>query len=497
MSEDAALLERYAQECAEDAFSELVRRHVDLVYSAALRQLGDDAHAAADVSQLVFVELARQSSRLIRHPSLSGWLYTTTRRIAFHRIRTESRRSRREEQVHSMHEFLRDAPGDAQSPNWRLLRPVLDDAMHALGETDRQAILTRFFEQQSLAVVGMRLGLNENAARMRVARALEKLRGQLAKRGISSTAAALAIYLPECAVASAPAGLAAGIISSVPAALGTTGLGTAASLFLMSSKLKTALAVGALLAAVSIAWQQRTIGRLRDENQSLRDRAEAVVVQPTADTAATNGPAPDQLEIARLRAEIVRLRQTQAKTLPAPIARATDPQPPAVNEPAVPLVDYTINAQIPFGQTLVTGGWTMAPGKRMLVWMVPTLESKGGNNPTITLQPTTVQVSDEALAALGMQDLQTDEGQAPKQLVFGSVAAKQMLENFKNQPGVEILAGGGVSSTPGIQSSVSVNPSDSGNALKYEFYSDLGADGQSVDLKFRTTLTPVQSGKKP
>src|SRR6266487_1677810 len=176
MSHDTELLQRYATDHSESAFSELIRQHVDLVYSAALRMVNGDVHRAQDVAQQVFSELARQAKRLAGHPALAGWLYTTTRLMAIRANRTEHRRKAREQEANAMNELLREpAP---EEPDWERLRPVLEDAMHELGEKDRFAVLLRFFQNKSLKEVGAALDLTENAARMRVERALEKLRLQ-------------------------------------------------------------------------------------------------------------------------------------------------------------------------------------------------------------------------------------------------------------------------------------------------------------------------------
>src|SRR6476646_3224805 len=115
MSEDTELLNRYVSDRSESAFTELTRRHVDLVYSAALRLLSGDAHRAQDVTQQVFTELARQARQLARHPALVGWLYTTTRFMALRMNRTEQRRKAREQEAHTMNELLHD---DASPADW-------------------------------------------------------------------------------------------------------------------------------------------------------------------------------------------------------------------------------------------------------------------------------------------------------------------------------------------------------------------------------------------
>src|SRR5829696_6870356 len=129
---DNELLERYVRDQAEDAFEELVRRHVNLVYSAALRQADGDPHEAEDVAQLVFVDLARKAPGLLRHSSLVGWLYTTTRFAAGNLRRSERRRSLREQEAHAVNTMLQSSP--EPEPDWTRVRPLLDDAMHALPE---------------------------------------------------------------------------------------------------------------------------------------------------------------------------------------------------------------------------------------------------------------------------------------------------------------------------------------------------------------------------
>jgi RNA polymerase sigma factor (sigma-70 family) len=214
------LLRRYAVDGSESAFTELVRQHIDLVYSAALRQVNGDIGAAQDITQAVFTDLARKASQLAGHTSLTGWLYTSARFQAAKSRRAEQRRHTREEESHAMNQLLQtNDPGDA----WLDMHPVLDDVMHELNDADREAVLLRFFERKPLAEIGARLGLSENAARMRVDRALEKLRTELSKRGITSTAAALALALTERAVGAAPASLFGEVSQSALAAVAARG----------------------------------------------------------------------------------------------------------------------------------------------------------------------------------------------------------------------------------------------------------------------------------
>jgi len=159
---DHELLRRYVLEGAQDAFGGLVRRHVDLVYSAALRQV-QSAQLAEDVAQSVFVDLARNARRLQPDQPLGAWLYVVTRRTAIDVIRRESRRQEREQTAMEI-----AAMNSTPSP-WPQVEPLLDEAMESLGDADRRAVLLRFFENQPLREIGRAL---RNAA-MRIAEGAE------------------------------------------------------------------------------------------------------------------------------------------------------------------------------------------------------------------------------------------------------------------------------------------------------------------------------------
>src|SRR3989440_7738958 len=152
MATDAELMQAYAQDRSESAFTELVQRHIDLVYSAALREAHGDASQAEDNTQAVFVELARRASSLVRHPALAGWLYTCVRRMTANVRRSEDRRQRREQEAQTMNELSTSDPSESV---WQQVQPVLDDAMHELSEVDRTAVVLRFFEDRSLKEVGL------------------------------------------------------------------------------------------------------------------------------------------------------------------------------------------------------------------------------------------------------------------------------------------------------------------------------------------------------
>lgn len=242
-ADDQTLLRRYVESQTEDAFAELVRRHVSIVYHAALRQTRGNTMLAEDATQAVFIDLARKAPALTGRPVLTGWLYTSARFAAAKVLRAEARRQRREQEAYHMQEN-----DTGTGITWRELRPVIDDALHALNERDREAVLLRFFEGRTLAEVGTKLALSEDLARVRINRALDKMRLALERRGVASTTAALGGALATQAGIAAPAGLAASVtgaalVGGTAAAAASAGLG----IFAFMNTTKTAFGVVTLL----------------------------------------------------------------------------------------------------------------------------------------------------------------------------------------------------------------------------------------------------------
>jgi RNA polymerase sigma factor (sigma-70 family) len=257
MRSDGELLHRYAEARSEEAFAELVHRHLNLVYSAALRQVNGNAALAEDVAQSVFTDLGRKARPLSARPSLTAWLYTSTHFAAAKALRAEQRRHQREREAQTMHELQQDSGPDR---DWEQVRPMLDQAMHELKSADREAILLRFFENRPLAEVGSKLGLNENAARMRIERALEKLRVLLSRHGVTTTAA-LSLILSTHAVHAAPAGITASL-TSIAFANGASGAGLIATLFMKKLKFTLVAVVLLMLTATTVlltktSWNRR------------------------------------------------------------------------------------------------------------------------------------------------------------------------------------------------------------------------------------------------
>jgi RNA polymerase sigma factor (sigma-70 family) len=316
MIEDAALLRRYAEDRREDAFAELVRRRLDLVYGVALRKVGGDAHLAQDVTQRVFTDLALKAAVLARHPSLTGWLFTSTHYAATQLVRAEQRRRAREEKAQAMNELLHDS---APAIDWERLRPLLDDLIRDLGERDREAVLLRFFERRPLAEIGAKLCLTEEGARSRVDRAVAKMRTMLARRGIASTNAALGVALANQISVAAPAGFAASVTSAALASTVATatmgGAMAAIGSFFTMSKINFGVA-SVLIAAGAVTAIREVRGSrvVRDEIKNLSvDRQEERRVRTenerlAAELAKVGEKNPDVAELTRLRTRIAQLQ---------------------------------------------------------------------------------------------------------------------------------------------------------------------------------------------
>ena len=261
--DDMDLVREFATRNSEEAFETIVARHINLVYSAALRQVSDP-HLAEEITQAVFIILARKAPKMSHQTFLIGWLFKTTRYAASAELRAAGRRQRRETEAY-METSIPENPDDTA---WQPIVPLLDEALSKLDETDRRALLLRYFEERPLADVGTALVLTEEAARKRVSRGLEKLRKYFLKRGVTLTAAALVGAVATNAVQAAPAGLAVKVAAAAAkgAAISTsiTTLVQATLRIMTYTKLKLAAAIttGILLAggAATVAISQSSGG---------------------------------------------------------------------------------------------------------------------------------------------------------------------------------------------------------------------------------------------
>ncbi len=271
---DHELLQSYVRGHSQPAFAALVERYVNLVYSAARRQL-HSVDLAEDVTQSVFIELARRAPNIPPAQVLTAWLYVVTRRTALNTKRQESRRLVRETTAAEI------AAMKTPPESWPKVAAHLDDAMETLNDPDRTAILLRFFENKSFREVGAALGTSDDAAQKRVSRALDQLRTFFLRRGIAVTAAGLATDLSAHSVQTAPAALCAAISSAtITSTASDHGLVmTTAKTIAMTTTQKTI--AGATLALVVSAslYQAHMISGLRQDIQSQKARANSLTAQ--------------------------------------------------------------------------------------------------------------------------------------------------------------------------------------------------------------------------
>jgi RNA polymerase sigma factor (sigma-70 family) len=369
--DDRTLLRSYALNRDQAAFSELVRRHADLVYSAARRQVGDH-HRAQEVTQSVFLALARKAGSLAEHPVLAAWLFQSTRLSSAKLREADVRRVVREDYAVRDAGAVAEIDESAGGGEWERIAPCLDEALAGLREKDRAAVVLRFFQQRSFAEVGAALGMGENAARMRTERALEKLRAAMVRRGVRSTAEALGVALGVHGVMAAPAGTGTSVIAATAAA-GAAKLGVGFALLFMGKIKIGAVAVAAAgLASLATYLCLRPRSPVSTAVQSdIRVSAEPASrpsVNVIDERAA--GLERDNAEIrARLAEAAAELdkRTAELKRVKEALAELRRP----LDSGNTYLVSSNLKVSTKPGEVIVTGGSRLANGRRFFAFVDP------------------------------------------------------------------------------------------------------------------------------
>jgi RNA polymerase sigma factor (sigma-70 family) len=274
--QDMELVRQYGRDNSEAAFTELVRRHIDLVYSVARRCTGNDSDAH-DVSQAVFITLARKAVTLREKTSLPGWLYETTRFTTTRLLRTNARRHAREQEA-----FMQSTLNEADTAEiWTQLAPHLEAAMAKLNAADRGLLVLRFYEDKTGAEAAALLGIGEDAAHKRVARAIDKLRSFFAQRGVTISGEAIAVAVSANSIQAAPAGLAA-IISAAALSgktVSTAAVVAATKAIAMTTFQKTIITT-MLVATVSVGiFEAHQAAQLRTQNRTLQQQQASLTAQ--------------------------------------------------------------------------------------------------------------------------------------------------------------------------------------------------------------------------
>jgi RNA polymerase sigma factor (sigma-70 family) len=386
---DLDLLGAFTRDQSQDAFTALVQRHLDLVYCAALRQVRSP-QLAEEVAQSVFTDLARNATRLTSDTILTAWLYQVTRRTAINVVRGEARRQLREQIASEMNAM------NATAADWTHIEALLDEAMHALDDTDRTAVLLRYFENKSLREVGQTLGTSDDAAQKRVSRAIERLREFFSKRGVAVGASGLAVAISAHAVQAAPVGLAVTI--STAAALAGTVIQTSTTIaatkaLAMTTLQKTLITATVIVAGVTtpLLMQNHSRLRLRAENESLRQQVEQLALLASENDRLSNLVAQaakplsndDQLrellrlrgEVGQLRSQITELEKLRAENRQLRAAANSRPatQPQATSQDYFPKDSWVFAGYADPESAFQSSAWAMSKGdvRTMLSSVVP------------------------------------------------------------------------------------------------------------------------------
>jgi RNA polymerase sigma factor (sigma-70 family) len=318
--DDNALLQEFVANGSEAAFAAIVARHVNKVYSVALRHTSR-AHQAEEITQAVFVILARRAHKLSKPVVLSGWLYHTARLTALTLVRSEIRRAHREEEAH-----MQTIVNQTEPDLWAQIAPELDAAMAGLNEKERNAIVLRYFDNKTLREVGGALGITEDAAKMRLARAVDRLRALFTKRGLTLSVGVLTTSVAANSVQAAPHGLGFTISATTSkaaatAASVTTLVNGTLNHILMTTFQKTLITASLLAAVTAGIYEARQANLLKAQVAALqshqaratttleirRERDDALR-QLAALTAANQSSNQNTSELLKLRGEVARLR---------------------------------------------------------------------------------------------------------------------------------------------------------------------------------------------
>jgi RNA polymerase sigma factor (sigma-70 family) len=319
---DSELLRDYAERGSESAFTEIVKRYMDMVYSVALRQVGSP-DLAKDAAQSVFIDLARKARELSRdrvsEMRLAGWLFQGVRYACRSLLRQARRREARERLACEV------AMTDSNVPDsWELIQPILDDALGELRASDRDLLVLRFFQKRDFKSLSATFSLSENAMQQRVGRALEKLRKILRRRGVVTTAAGLAATLSAQSVTAAPLGLAGAVAAAAFLAPAATTASIPLIQILTMTTLKKTL-ISTLLASVlgvglyqyhrtsvirrDLASAQSQVAALVNERATWEQDRQAYSQKMAALSKTANSSGETPMELLRLRGEVGVLRQ--------------------------------------------------------------------------------------------------------------------------------------------------------------------------------------------
>jgi RNA polymerase sigma factor (sigma-70 family) len=497
---DSELLRRYCGERSEDAFAQLVERHLGLVYAVALRQAGNNAQVAEVMAQAVFTDLAEHAQSLQEHATLAGWLYSRTLTAEVDSASEQPKRKGPPEAgpAHS---------SPARIRNSEQLEPVIGEAIDRMAEIDRSALLLHYRDNLDFRTVGAVLGLSDEGARQRVTQALEELRGILRAGGRTTavTLKTLGTVLSASGLVRPPAGLAHTIAKT---AVVKTDAGSGLSTFLRANRMKAALAALLLVALLTaLIIEQRSRADLTAPKSALRDRNESNPSAPERNRQAADRLAgsseqqrlrKDQRELMRSRTGTAELRKETADPLREEPSQL-DPETSIKNEPELPVVSYfaQVSVKLARGQSMVTGGWRTKSGKRTLLLVTPEVSDGAAGVKQINFQTVWVAGPDDVLTELGLDRLFTDARTNDAAHLLSEPQTRTLMAGLVGGTGVEVLAAPRLTTKDGMQARIDVTQSttegdvtiQAGPAV--ELTPKIGADG-TLDLTVNAQFSELK-----
>jgi RNA polymerase sigma factor (sigma-70 family) len=501
---DAWLVD-YQQNGSEDAFAYLVERYLPLVSACAARRARGEPLLVEDIVQRVFIDFARKAKRMKPGGSLGGWLHRHTCFVAGTVMRGERRRRAREEQS--------EVEMTESDSAWRQISPIVDAAVDALGQKDRLAVVLRYFEQRDLRTVGAALGVTEDAAQKRVARALEKLRAVLVCRGVVLSAGALAGALANSGASAAPVISATAVATAALATAGASLSGFSVGNLIMMSKAKLALAA-MVAAGIGTTVIVKHLTAIESEKTSLKNRAaqlEAASVAAGADQTVIRAEIErlraDQRDAIKLRGDVVRLRQQIADANAALLAaqkaaltaeaknRAATATPEPAEVPEIRTFQSQAHAVVKSGDSVILSGWPTGPGKVTFALVTPSALglSQVEIGARLVEMPIEAAASSPALAGL--------EKVTNAVSILRPDQVRSLLEAWKQTPEINIVNAPTMTISSGRPGQISVeeshvipNGSNPGAVVNsgpvFKVTPTLSADG-SINLELVATLTQL------
>jgi hypothetical protein len=455
---------------------------------------------------------------------LAGWLHRDTRFTALDVLRADRRRQAREQEAVAM-----NTPGPDAVPDWEQLRPWLDEALDQMNPLDRDALLLRFFEQRSLKEIGASLGSGEDAARKRVTRALDKLRELLVRRGVTTSGSALSLAMAANGVQAAPASLASTIAASSLAAGGALASGNTAFNVIKAmsmSQFKTAIVAAVAAAGITtVVIQHQAAEKLRTENHNLLEQSQNLAqlqgenerlsnLVAQAEQAAL--PKAQLAELLRLRGEVGQLRGGLRNALAANRSPGTNQNPTTAknegSDGAAQPFTASLTARIGDGQTLLTGGWSTAPGKRTFILMTPSINPADGSTTQVTVGPSpveipnanvtvrtdTIEIPEGMLAQFGMDQFKADGRDSSVQTVLTLADAGTLLKALNAPPEGVVVTHEKITANDGMQTQMSIgqDPAPDGQPAMPNYTigltPNLTADQKAVNMTINAQVVPPQ-----